>query len=73
MIYLIFFLKLTAFFLSLTQFNRKFYFTTIIGKPVSLARSNSGDKYIILKIKKKNLFIHVPPKIDLGTTSVYHT
>lgn len=74
MIYLIFFFKLTAFFLNLTQFNRKFYFTTIIGKPVSLARSNSGDKYTILKIKKKkNLFIHVPPKIDLGTTSVYHT
>lgn len=38
---------------------------------MSLAINNSEDKYIILKIK--NMFIRVPPKIDLGTTSVYHT
>lgn len=39
---------------------------------ISLAINNSEVKYITLKIKK-NMFIHVPPKIDLGTTSGYHT
>lgn len=37
-------------------------------KNISLAINNSEVKDIILKIK--NMFIHVPPKIDLGTTSV---
>lgn len=39
---------------------------------ISFAINSSEVKYITLQIKK-NMFIHVPPKIDLGTTSVHHT
>lgn len=38
-------------------------------KNISPAINNSEVKDIILQIKK-NPFIHIPPKIDLGTTSV---
>lgn len=50
--------------MSLLQMENLYHLLTI---------NNSEGKYIVLKIKKKKLFIYVSPKIGVGTPRVYHT